>query len=338
MRPSTNSDMQIAWQQPVLIQNRVDQLTYNLGGMVATHVVSNLICRAPDGDIVTAIQRAVRMHVITVAPNGVGQWLDKNVSRTGWIRKVAQEVIELEDFSGGLLRNIKNHGNIGEGAGNKGAVPIDVQQKGGTATGGPALPALPSLLARPSLPSLPALPSAWVFDCEKACEILESLVSQQDEILSLRNENRIFRDYKKIQGEWKEHRVKGLRLEQRTEYLRRKHVLENTRQKHDNQTGPLQQRVVQEIGDEQKMELRLLNKQKTEHTENGTEIKHRGHLSECAVYVLPDRAVVEPRVSPLHNKVFLGGFLRRVKERQRDQEVRKAVELRFHSHTTCRRV
>ena len=301
----------------------MDQLTHNLGGTVATHLVSSLICRAPDDDIVAAIQRAARLNVIT--PTDVGQWVDKNVSRTGWIRTVAQEVIELEDFSDGLLRNMQNRGNIGDGVSKKkGPMPVDVQKKEWMAT------------------AVPARSSPWFMDSDKACEILESLLAQQDEILSLQKENRLFIKYKKVQEEWKQHRIESLQLEQRTEYLRRKHAQQKTRQKHDNQTGPLQQRVDQEISDEQKMDLQLLEKQKTEHAKKGKEIKHRGHLSQCEVYILPERDVVEPKVSPQHNKIFLSAFLRRVREIQRDQEeVRKerlstlCLFFIFHRQSVC---
>eukprot|EP00904_Undaria_pinnatifida_P003668 jgi/Undpi1/13301/HiC_scaffold_8.g02962.m1 len=198
---------------------------------------------------------------------------------------------------------MQNRGNIGDGVGKKkGPMPVDIQKKEWMAT------------------AVPARSSPWFMDSDKACEILESLLAQQDEILSLQKENRLFIKYKKVQEEWKQHRIESLQLEQRTEYLRRKHAQQKTRQKHDNQTGPLQQRVDQEISDEQKMDLQLLEKQKTEHAKKGKEIKHRGHLSQCEVYILPERDVVEPKVSPQHNKIFLSAFLRRVREIQRDQE------------------
>lgn len=154
MRPSTKQDLSIAQQRPVFLQDAVMQMTYDLGGSVATDH-DGRVFRATDEQVAQALVKAARFGVISYM--SVEDWLGTHASQAAVMQTVAQKLIATERLSSESLE-----------------VLGDKKENISPGTIGP------------------------VGDAETACDILAKLLVEHDEYKKVREENSIFRKYRKV--------------------------------------------------------------------------------------------------------------------------------------------
>lgn len=165
-----------------------------------------------------------------------------------------------------------------------------------------------------------------VGDAEAACDILANLLVEHDEYEKVREENSIFRKYRKVQSDWKQFRIQSLQLEKKKQQLCLEHVREDMCQKqasHLKQQQLIQQeKVRQERLDQEKharraVQLEAIQREHEDQEEVGRAIKQRGQIIHSDLSRLPERDETRPLQQ---NKAFLQAFLQRLWQTSHQQK------------------
>lgn len=285
MRPSTKEDLTVAQQRPVFLQDAGMQMTYDLGGSVATDQDGHVF-RATDEQITQALMKAARFGVISYT--SVEDWLHTHVGQAAVIQTVAQKLIDMERLSGESLEAWSDKKeNVSSNLPN---------------TIGP------------------------VGDAETACDILANLLVEHDEYEKVREENLIFRKYRKVQSDWRQFRIRSVQLEMKKQQLLLEHAREDMRQKQESHLRQLQlinqEKAHQELLDQEKharraVQLEAIQREHDEQEEVGRAIRQRGKIIHSDLSRLPEREEARPLQQ---NKAFLQAFLQRLRQTSLQQK------------------
>lgn len=164
-------------------------------------------------------------------------------------------------------------------------------------------------------------------DAETACDILDDLLRDHDEYEKVLVENSIFRKHRKVQLDWKHHRVQSTQLEKEREQLLLRHTREDMCQKRESQLRlqqlMRQEKLLQERLDQEKhglreIELHGLERKREAQEKVGQRLQQRGQIIHADLRLLPERSETRPQHQ---KKAFLKAFLTRMKQNCQDAQV-----------------
>lgn len=289
----------------VVVGDAVDQITYDLGGSVAylprdakTQIEIEISYMAPSTKVREMLEKARMLGVVTHTPDLVEEWLQENIGEPERIRGVAQEILRADQATGGFLTAAWQSTSKEKSC--------DIER--------------------------------ILSDAKEACDILESVVCQQDEQKILLAQHQRFRAYMNLQLECKEYRSRSRRFDHEMREIMKKHDTEDMCQHRESQLRLqqfmqqeklLQQRLNEEKFERRKEELQKLRQAKHDNDRKGSEVYRRGMVTQLEILQFPEPLEGDARHQ---SKAFLQAFVRGIRERVRRVQVILSEKAACKSH------
>ncbi len=155
-----------------------------------------------------------------------------------------------------------------------------------------------------------------------ACDILQSLLSEHEQFSNVCDENKLFREHRKLQVDWNAHRARSLRLEQKKLKLLEQHRMEDVCQTQENhlrlQQVIQQEKVRQKLLDQENQkrrssQLEEIQREYKQQQEAGGYIKQREQDIFPDLNDLSEKGEEEESSCRSEHKEFLQALLERLK-------------------------